>query len=141
MARYSDADAPIKKAGMMPPMLEACPSFLPEWERFLGEWQDEEYLPLHVALDYLARHVGGLVDRNELDELPRIFDVVERWHLEGEQYVREAATIGFLESLIRWDPKEQKQQQTLERYFRPETKRYWSKLLDFWIHGILIAED
>jgi hypothetical protein len=91
----------IAKDDMMGVLLDACPSFAPTWRAFLDEWreQDEADLPLYVALTDLAWHLIGLVERGETAELPAVFRVVERWHLEGDEYVREAATVGLLEGL------------------------------------------
>ena len=80
-------------------MLDACPSFTPTWQSFLDQWRGEDDLPLYVVLGDLARHLIGLAERGESAELPAAFRVVERWHLEGDEYVRTAATVGLLEGL------------------------------------------
>ncbi len=141
MPRYSDADAPIKKADMIPLMLEACPELKPQWEEFLLEWADDADLPLYLFIYVIADHVVGKVDRGESNGLDAVFDVVERWHLEGEHYVREAATVGFLEGIVSWEDKHREQQKILETYFRPETARYWTKMHNFWNTGAIITDD
>ena len=141
MPRFSDADAPIKKADMIPLMLEACPVLKPQWDEYLAERKDDADPPLYPFIDEIANHVVGLVDRGEYDDLAAIFDVVERWHLEGEHYVREAATIGFLEGIVSWEEKHREQQKVLESWFRPETARFWVKLHNFWSTGTIITED
>jgi len=84
----------------MVPMLEACPSFSPAWEKFEAEWRSEpDGLPLYLALSDLARHLVGMLERGDTVSFPSIFAVVELWHREGDSYAREAATVGLLEDL------------------------------------------
>ena len=89
----------IGKDEMVGVLLDACPSFAPAWNAFLDEWLGEAELPLYVVLANLARHLIGLVERGETAELPTVFRADERWHLEGDEYVRTAATEGLLEDL------------------------------------------
>jgi len=36
---------------------------------------------------------------NRTEEFPAVFEIIERMHLEGDDYVKEAATIGMLEGI------------------------------------------
>ena len=89
----------ITRDEMMEPMLDACPSFRPAWEEFVEEWKSEPEMPLYLALSELARHLIARLEARDAATLSRAFAVVERWHLEGDAYVQEAATIGLLEDL------------------------------------------
>ncbi|MFO0808878.1 MAG: hypothetical protein U0746_09665 [Gemmataceae bacterium] len=123
----------IAKDDMVPVLLDACPSFIPAWRAFLAEWRGEADQPLYLALGDLARHLIGLVERGETTELPAVFRVVERWHLEGEEYVRTAATVGLLEDLQNWNLHEHG---TDPAQFRgmlgPESARCWDELAASW---------
>ena len=118
---------------MMPAMLDACPSFVPRWQELLAQWDDEDDLPLYVPLGDLARHLMGLVEREETDELPAVFRVVERWHTEGDERVRDAATVGLLENLQNLNLHDSG---TNPEQFRallgPESQRCWDELAAFW---------
>lgn len=87
--------------------------------------------PLHSvygALGDLAVYVAEKYQRGDLTELPRIFNLIERLHKDGDEFVKEAATIGFLESL-------QNRSSNAEEYVQflgPESKRWWDILNDFW---------
>src|SRR5262245_24425106 len=83
----------------MVPILEACPSFRPAWEEFVEEWRSEPERPVYLALGSLARHLIAAMSAKDVSTLSRTFAVVERWLLEGDKYVREAATVGLLEDL------------------------------------------
>ena len=124
----------IAKDEMMNVLLDACPSFSPAWRAFLDEWRDEPIEPpLYIALGELARHLIGLLQRDDLAELPAVFRVVERWHLEGDEYVREAATVGLLEDLQNLNFHKQA---TNPAQFRarlgPESLRCWDELEASW---------
>nr|WP_143392958.1 hypothetical protein [Fimbriiglobus ruber] len=58
---------------MVGAMLDTCPSFAPAWQAFLDEYRDEDDLPLYLALGDLARHLIGLVERDETGELAAVF--------------------------------------------------------------------
>ena len=84
----------VTKDQMMSPMLIACPSFRTNWSDFLEEYKNESReLPLYLALSDRARHLVGMLARNETAAFPAIFNVVEQWHLHGDSYVKEAATV------------------------------------------------
>ena len=85
---------------MMGPILEVSPSLEPMWQAFVAEWKDDpEGLPHYLVLSDLARHIADLLEQGADGELRRIFQVVEAWHVQGDAYVKEAATVGLLEDL------------------------------------------
>ena len=47
----------------------------------------------------LAHHMVDLIKSNQTSEFLAVFDVIERLHIEGDHYVKEAGTIGILESI------------------------------------------
>jgi hypothetical protein len=132
----------LAKDDMMPVLLDACPSFATPWQEFLAEWRGDDHLPLYTALGDLARHLIGLVERGETNELPAVFRVVERWHLEGDEYVREAATVGLLEDLQNLNLHENG---TNPAQFRallgPESLRCWDELAASWEKFFLWQES
>src|SRR5579863_6287654 len=89
----------IRREQMFEPLLQADPTFGPVWDAFLCEWKDEDEQPFYLALADLARHLIGRLERGETAVFDAVFDVVERWHLQGDSYVKEAASVGLLEGL------------------------------------------
>ena len=127
----------LARDDMFTPLLEADPTFLPRWREFLSEWSDEpDDLPLYVALWELAHHIIEMQRAGNTAALQKVFDVVERWHIEGDRYVSEAATIGLLEGiqniLVSGKSSEGVLGSDFEPYFGPETRRWWDKLYRFW---------
>jgi len=125
----------------MDSMLEACPSFRPAWHAFLQEWRSDEDKPLYLALGDLARHLIAMLAARDTAGLVAAFDVVERWHLEGDGYVREAATVGLLEDLQNENLHATTAPADLERFLRPESLKWWRKVDRFWSNGELITDD
>lgn len=126
----------ITRENMFDAIIEACPDFQPTWETFVSEWSTEskiaeEGLPLYLALGEFAPHLLGKLKNGDPDELGRIFDVIEQLHLEGDAYVREAATIGLLEALQNIGTGKQKTE-IFERWLNPESRKWWIKLDQFW---------
>jgi hypothetical protein len=133
----------IAKDDMMGVLLDACPSFAPQWEAFRDEWREEaDDLPVYLVLGDFARHLIGMVERGETAGLPAVFAAVERLHVEGDHYVREAATVGLLEDLqnLNLHPNGTDPEQ-LRPFLGPVSARWWDKLYRFWQHGELLTDD
>jgi len=130
----------IPKEKMFEPMLDVAKGFLPQWNDFIEEWNGEPELPHYLALSALARYIADLVCSDPKGELKQIFSVIERWHLEGDDYVKEAASVGLLEDLQNTNVVGLGTPQKLEAYLLPESKKWWSKVGDFWESGKIIKE-
>jgi hypothetical protein len=58
-------------------LLNACPSFAPQWQAFVEEWQEEaDDLPLYLTLADFARHVISMAERGDTAGLPAIFAAI-----------------------------------------------------------------
>ena len=124
----------ISKTDMMKTLLAASPSFAGEWETFEREWPgDSEDRPLYLALSAYARHVIALLEAEDVGQLRRVFDAVELLHVEGDAYVREAATVGLLEGLQNTNLHRTTEPGQLRPFLRPESARWWDRLDSFWL--------
>ena len=131
----------ITPADMFGPILAADPSFLAAWNEFQHEYGDEPEPLYYLALSALSRHLIGQLENGETSGFNAIFDIVEEWHLWGDRYVREAATIGLLESLQNTNLHRTTTPDRFLPWLRPESRRYWDKVEAFWEKGILITDD
>jgi hypothetical protein len=121
----------IAREEVMPLLLAACPSFAEPWAAYRASAAYEEGL-LYLDLAELVHHVVELERRGQGDELPALFAVVERLHLEGDDFVREAATIGFLECVQNNAGHAALDEERFRRYLQPESARWWDELDRFW---------
>jgi hypothetical protein len=130
----------IVREEMFQPILEISDGFRPIWNEFLEEWKDDDELPQYLALGDLARYISRLISESKDEEIKRIFSVIERWYLEGDSYVKEAATVGILEDLQNTNVVGVGVPEKVELYLLPESKKWWLKVYEFWERGKIISE-
>ena len=122
----------ITKEQVMPLLLVACPSFSKRWEEHLAFYQDQDEQLLYIDLGEFARHLVELHKAHRVEEFPAVFQAVESLHLEGDHFVKEAATIGLLEGIqniagnMGIDPEE------FLPYLNAQSLKWWRQLNDFW---------
>jgi hypothetical protein len=80
----------ITEKQIVPMLIESFPSFTPD--------EDNIDLPYVVFGDF-ARFALDLYRRSDVSQLQEIGKIFEKLHLEGDNYVGEAATIGGLEGI------------------------------------------
>jgi hypothetical protein len=116
---------------MMPLLLTACPSSRGRWEAYVA---DPLYDPglVYVHLADFAHHLLELLASGRLAELPAVFAAVERFFLEGEEYVREAAPVGLLEGLWFSGGNTNQRPQRLAEFLGPEAREAWTEAAGFW---------
>jgi len=120
----------ITKEQVMPLLLDACPSFSKRWEEHRAFYEDEELL--YIDLGEFAHHLVELQKGHRTEEFPAVFRIIERLHLEGDPYVKEAATIGLLEGLQNVSGNHGLEPEDFVRYLGPASAKRWRKLNDFW---------
>ncbi|MEM9568302.1 MAG: hypothetical protein AAF974_08330 [Cyanobacteria bacterium P01_E01_bin.34] len=131
----------IPKENMMAVLIKACPSFEPEWERFCDEWQDDDSLSLYISLGDFARHLISLLNSGNIKSFSDVFDAIERLHVDGDEYVRKAATIGILENIQNITINSKADPEQFCPFLQPESRRWWNKLHYFWNTGKPLEED
>ena len=119
----------IEQNQVMPLLLNACPSFTEKWEDYVRE---EDTALIYLCLGEFARHLLELYRQGEVGEFPAIADAIERLHIEGISYVREAATIGLLEDIQNIWGNNNVDPEQFAKYLKPESAKQWKSLNDFW---------
>ena len=106
------------------------------WEEFFEEWKnDKNGIPYYICLGDFAHYLINKIENSETDDFPKIFDVIEKLHIEGDSYVREAITVGLLESIQNIAGNKAN---LFIQFLLPETNRWWNKLNQFWDEGKLL---
>ncbi len=127
---------------MFAPLLQACPDFEPQWAAFKEQWQDRKKPPpYYLLLNDLAQHIGRKYGAGETDQFKAIFAVVERWHIEGDDYVQKAASIGLLEDLQNPRNFPVGNARDIIPWLGPETLIWWKKLEAYWAKGMAKHDD
>lgn len=83
----------------MPAFLVACPSIEPAWLEHLAFWGDVQQRGVFNDAAVVAHHLVYSVERGELSEFPAVFALLERCLVEGDENVREFATLGVIEGI------------------------------------------
>lgn len=124
----------IHRTQMMQLLVTACPSFAARFAAgAANDYQDENGETLeYLALSDFSSHILSLIAAQQFDELPATFAVVERLHVEGDKYVREAATVGLLEALQNDGEHRKVEKSRITKWFGPETQKWWDRLNNFW---------
>ena len=111
-------------------ILEACPSFQEIWDI-----SDDQDLP-YVVMGDLADHLLSLYREGKTDEFKPLCETIERFHIEGDSYVRELATIGILEAIQNVWGHTEIDPEKFYRFLLPESRKWWKELNDFWSRKI-----
>jgi hypothetical protein len=117
----------------MPLLLKACPSFESYWLEYLNESYgpgDEQLL--YIDLGEFSQHLVSLFMQGNTSEFTSVFKVVELLHTDGDDYVKEAATIGLLESIQNVSGNNQIDPEVFTQYLGIESLDWWRRLNDFW---------
>ena len=120
-------------------LLEACPSYHARWKACRAASGFDAELP-YVHLGDVADYVIDLLRRDDRAELGALARVVERLHVDGDDYVKEAATIGLLEGIQNIAGRRSVSTEGLEAALGPETRRWWRSLDAFWSGRSLTSE-
>jgi hypothetical protein len=121
----------VTREEVMPMLLTVCPSFAAPWRDYVDNPIYEEG-QLYIDLAEFASHLVGLQKAGETSEFQAVFRVVEAFHLDGDAFVREAATIGLLEDIQNVARNRNLDPESFYPYLHPESAKWWRKLNAFW---------
>jgi hypothetical protein len=96
------------------------------------DWHPNDDDPIYVQLGNFGRYVLQHWKAGHIQQLAPAFVAIEKLHVEGDDWTREAATIGILEAIQNVASHTGYDLSPLERCLGPESLRWWNKLNDFW---------
>lgn len=88
----------IRKNQVFELILAKCPAFAPAWEKHRAYWEGEEG-GIYIDMSEFAHFIVNCYSRQEMEPITSAFEVIERLLVEGDEEVRSAASIGFLEDV------------------------------------------
>lgn len=123
----------IEKEQILDRLLIAFPSYKRRYEKYIKEnYEIGEERLLYVDICDFIEHVIECYQSKKTDEFDELFEVIEQLHINGDLYVKEFATIGILETFQNQLPDKNIEYSEFERLLKPESKRWWNHLNDFW---------
>ena len=128
----------IRKDDVVPLLLEASPSFAGQCRETLREFGDL----LYIVAGEFAHHLLEVQRSANHSELATVGALLERMHVEGDSYVQELATIGFLEGIQNVWTNNSVDPELFAPYLGGESQRWWGSLKRFWNAEIrYVGED
>ena len=110
-------------------ILDACPSFKPGYAALCADGDAEL---TYIVLGRFAYHLVELHQTGSEAEFFDVAELIERMHAEGDEYVREAATIGLLEGIQNYSGVSELDLVYFRSILRPESQRWWDSINKFW---------
>lgn len=95
-------------------------------------WYDGDKLLIYIALGDFARHLVERHKTNQVAEFKETFLAVEKLYSDGDDFVKEAVTVGLLEGIQNISGNAGIDPKVFEPYLAPASKKWWDKLNDFW---------
>lgn len=122
----------ITKNNVIPLLIKACPSFKKKLETYLKDEKDNERL-LYAELGEFARHLIELHKQGTTNEFDSTFKAIEDLHVNGNHYVKEAATIGLFEGIQNNASHDDTfDAEVFIKFLHPVSLKQWNNLNDFW---------
>ena len=121
---------PLTRRDMMRPLVEAVPAFMPHWELCLGGWEGEgeQDTPNYLALNMLADQLIWALEKSDDSYLRAAFSVVERWFIEGDDYVQNATCVGLFEDLEEADRYTTCSVEEMRAWLGPVSRVWWHSI-------------
>lgn len=123
----------ISKQEVMNLLREVWPSYETRWTQYVEENYELGDEPLvYIDLSNFAGHLFELYVQNKLEEFPAVFGVVEMLHINGDDYVQEAITVGLLEDLQNHLLANKISLDVMKPFLKEESLKWWNSLIDYW---------
>jgi hypothetical protein len=123
----------ISKNEVIQLLIKACPSYKKRWEDYIQDnYESGDEQLLYIDLSDFASYFVDLYKQNELSEFTAVFDVIELLHISGDDFVKEAVTIGLLEDLQNRLLSYEIDTNVFKQYLGKESLKWWDHLNDFW---------
>jgi hypothetical protein len=121
----------IERGDLISVLLQEVPQLREEWARYLSD-SGADIDGTYVQLAWFANAMVESAKAGRKEALAGIAVAIERLHVEGDAFVREAATIGLLEGIQNYAGDSDGLLPILVDSLGPESRRWWNSLNAFW---------
>src|SRR5262245_39688685 len=124
----------MKVADVVPAFLAVCPRIGPAWENHLAFWDGEAERGHYNDVGVVAHHLVDSFQSGDISEFPAVFALLERCLVEGDEQVKELATIGVIEDIQNIASHRSFGPWVFYDWLGPESRAAWDELWVFWQH-------
>jgi hypothetical protein len=113
-------------------LVDAFPDFSARWREHIAHWGGEPAGSYNDMSAFAVFVVEDLYEKGQIDEIRRVFQLLERLLVEGDQDTRGLIAVGFLEDLqcvASWRPYGNK---VFEQFLGPMSEQFWRELQQLW---------
>lgn len=121
----------IQKAQVIRLILAKCPWFTPTWEKYRTLWRREE-AGIDNDMAEFATFIVNCYAQQDTEPVVAAFGVIEELLVDGDEEVRTAAAIGFLEdvrNIASWRPVGS---DVFIQWLGPQSKLAWAEIEEMW---------
>jgi hypothetical protein len=121
----------IQKSQVVSLILTRCPGFQQTWEKHQELWRGEE-AGIYNDLSEFATFFVDAYGRQDTESIVAAFDLIEELLVSGDEEVRTAAAIGFLEdvrNIASWRPFGAI---AFVQWLGPKSKAAWAEIEEMW---------
>lgn len=116
---------------MIPIILEKCPGFAPTWKRHREFWNDEE-AGIYNDVAEFAQFIVDRYEDGDTGSIVAAFAIIEDFLTNGDEEVRNAAGIGFLEDVRNIASHRSFGQSVFVEWLGPTSKLGWVEIEKIW---------
>jgi hypothetical protein len=121
----------LEARDVIPALIAACPSYAPRWRAYQADAMFDASL-LYVHLGDFSDHLVSVLRDGDLGEVATTCKGIEQLHVDGDAYVREAATIGLLEGIQNHAEHAGIPLDDFVPLMGPVSLSWWRGLVEFW---------
>jgi len=121
----------IQKHQVIPLLLSGCPDFWRRWQKHSALWNGQE-AGIHSDLGEFATYVVDAYGSQNTEQVVVAFQIVERLLTDGDEEVRAAAAIGFLEDVQTIASNRPFGPQIFTQWLGPKSKEVWVEIAEKW---------
>ena len=123
-------------------LMVACPTFSPVVDACLEFYKSSPggEVPHYMLMGELVIECSKRMREGTCTEFRELFDLLEDWIENGDEFVVTLAVTGFIEDLQNSNLHEGSNPQDFKSYLKPKSSAYWEKVDRFWNNRELITK-
>jgi hypothetical protein len=126
------ARGPALTSQMIYMLVEKFPDFSERWRKHLANWRGEPAGSYNDMAEFVHFVVEDLYEKEKLDEIGRIFQLLEKFFVEGDQATRDLISLGFFETMQKFASWRPYGNRVFEEFLGPMSKQSWAEIRRKW---------